>query len=297
MKKIYFLVLALLTNQLNAQDSLGRIDETFLKAVVNIIKPTSKKDSNQTGTGFLITYTKGGIQDVALVTNKHMIGEWDLNRPFSPANRIIINLYGENESVVPIDILIKGNKNVHLHPNPKVDVAIVTLGSYFDYDSTKYPTRLHTNFLLSIDSFKTENIGFGSQVFAIGYPANIMIAGSNQAIAKSGYISSSINGKLRVNLTTPNLLGRQTTTSPEGKFYLVDGLIIGGNSGGPVVKPRDITVSFDKGVIKYKPPANSNRVLGIVSSIITNKEGNTGIAIIYSADTILEIMNRIPPKG
>ena len=71
----------------------------------------------------------------------------------------------------------------------------------------------------------------------------------------------------------------------EGKIFLVDGLIIPGNSGGPVVSSREVIWMTVGGELKYSKNPN-NFILGIVSNIYEN----TGITVVFSSEHILELI-------
>jgi hypothetical protein len=267
----------------------GKVDENFLKAVVYI-----KKDSSS-GTGFIIGVANGKDIKFFLVTNKHMIGHWSMVDSFIPAKEIIVTLYRSDENqrffdvTIPIlDVANKLNKNVVIHHDPSVDIACIYLNDFLKGVGMVSFTTLDPKFLAPLDSIKkTAFIGLGSQVFAIGYPANIMISKSNEPIVKSGHIASSFSGDLDLVERWTDRYNRNVELTNRSKYFLVDGIIIGGNSGGPVISPI-INLSYERGHAYLHDPPLQNRIIGIVSYL----KFNTGITIVYAADYILELIRQ-----
>ncbi|GAE65409.1 trypsin-like peptidase domain-containing protein [Chryseobacterium indologenes] len=267
------------------QDYIGRIDENMLKVIVNLERPIGS-----TGTGFLVNKDN----NVFLVTNKHMIGEYSLVDPFILDDSISVYFYPEEPNTsIKKTISLKDStgsltREVRLHPSEDVDIAVIDITSIFDTDNDISRNYVSTGFLIPIkDISKEAFLGFGSQVFTIGYPGGFKLATSNYPIAKSGFIASSLSGNLEIitNWVNKSLVTVSKTLSE--KFYLVDGLIIGGNSGGPIICPKDfyykVSESHELQSVNYKV---SNLIIGIVSF----GWPNTGLTVIYPCDYILELI-------
>lgn len=71
------------------------------------------------------------------------------------------------------------------------------------------------------------------------------------------------------------------------KFFLVDGLIIGGNSGGPIIHPKMRKFRVKDGQFAWTKEEVPNLVFGIVSFGLPG----TGITTVYASDHILELIN------
>jgi hypothetical protein len=54
-----------------------RLDPVLLKSVLRIQGPPDDHDRVDTGGGFLMALTENGTGNVFLITNKHMIGDWN----------------------------------------------------------------------------------------------------------------------------------------------------------------------------------------------------------------------------
>lgn len=284
---ILILVLAL-NNEIQGQ-SVGRVDEETLKCIVNI---------DGKGAGFLVARplpSDKSKSKIYLVTNKHMIGDWSLVDPFIPNPSINVYLYLKDTTVavtpvkVPIsDISKKLLPIVKIHKNPKIDIVAIDITSQIVSVKNLDVKYFDLSYLIPLNSIATEAYtGVGDQVYAIGYPAGITSTNTHKPIVKSGYISSALSGDLIINSDWINRAKKKIKTSAEGKFFLVDGLIIGGNSGGPIVHPKERKFKVENKQIQYTQGEIPNLIFGIVSFGL----GNTGISVIYSCDHIIEVLN------
>ncbi len=75
-----------------------------------------------------------------------------------------------------------------------------------------------------------------------------------------------------------------------GKLFLIDGLIVPGNSGGPVLLPagESFGQNLTGGQFAIRMTQN-NRIIGIVSSI----NGPSGLTFAYSSDYIDELIESV----
>jgi S1-C subfamily serine protease len=269
------------------QDYVGRIDENMLRVIVNLETPT-----NLTGTGFLVN--KGN--DIFLVTNKHMIGQYSLVDPFLLFDSIKVYFYPATpHSTIQQTIMLKdskGNaaKEVRLHPSNDVDIAVIDVTAVFNGNKNIAKNYVGTGFLIPIGEISKEtHLGFGSQIFTIGYPAGFKLATSNYPIAKSGFIASSLSGNLEIMTSWQNRSMVQVPWKLAAKFYLVDGLIIGGNSGGPIICPKDFYYKVDE---KDQLKSVNYKVANLIIGIVSFGWLGTGLTVIYPCDYILELINK-----
>lgn len=267
------------------QDYIGRIDENMLRVIVNL-----EMSSGSTGTGFLVNKEK----EIFLVTNKHMIGQYSLVDPFVLDDSISVFFYPStpNSSIKKIIPLkdAQGNpaKEVRLHSSKDVDIAVIDVTSIFNADKNIAHNYVGTGFLIPIKDISKETfLGFGSQVFAIGYPAGFKLASSNYPIAKSGLIASSLSGNLEIMTSWKNRSSVQVTKTLDTKFFLVDGLIIGGNSGGPIICPRDFYYKIDD---KHELQSVNYKIANLIIGIVSFGWPDTGLTVIYPCDYILELI-------
>ncbi len=287
---------------LEAQEMPGKVKENILRAVVKIEIPNNKTGKQPNGTGFLVSQPlkdTPGLRQFFLVTNKHVVGDWNLadGNIVSFFPKIVLFLYtkgkaGSNlflkKTVNLLDPLGKVSNKLKLHPDPKIDIAVIDvtieISTILDIDLVSFDT----SFLLKFDKiYEGMHLGIGDQVFALGYPFGITSTHSNLPIAKSGYIASLPGEEFQVEISCQNRAKKKVLTIAEGKLIIVDGLIVGGNSGGPVVLPAEIRFKTDeKSGFQFTKGPLENLVLGIVSMSISS----SGINIIYSSDYILELI-------
>jgi len=79
----------------------------------------------------------------------------------------------------------------------------------------------------------------------MGYPLGITSLKNNYPIAKSGYLASLPGEEFEINAPVVNRKNERVNARIEGKMLAIDRLIVGGNSGGPVVLPIEIKVRRD----------------------------------------------------
>lgn len=293
MKKnvLYFLIVLFTINNSYSQ-GFGRIEEKTLQCVVNI---------DGRGSGFLVEDTQKNPGKVFLVTNKHMIGDWNIIDALIPNQTIVISLYSTDKKspIIPVKIPISDSSNkllpsVNIHPNQKIDIVVVDVTEQVNNKKGVFLSRFDISYLVPIDSIgKKTYTGTGDEVFAIGYPAGITSKSTNLPIVKTGVISSSLSGDLVVYSDWLDRKKNKHKVTAEGNFFLVDGLIIGGNSGGPVVHAKERKFRVNDGVLQYTQEEIPNLIFGIVSYGI----GNTGVSVVYSCDHILELLKNFEKTG
>jgi hypothetical protein len=303
-----FISTVLLITPALAQQEPGRVKQEILKAVVKIdvqVNPKGKPEDWRSGTGFLVCkeITRNGqkYRAVFLVTNKHMLGDWTL------ADRDVKRYYDklkvffyrtatasgvcyEEMEIGLIDQNGKPKGGVWLHPEPGVDVAIIALGPELSPANRIDLVGFDTSYLLPFDKIMTSSTGLGDQVFAIGYPGGVTSLKNSYPLAKSSYLASLPGVEVAVKTRGKNRNGESKITTVEGKILLVDGLIVGGNSGSAVVLPAGIKMRLNPQTksLEYTKELTENLVIGIVSGGFDA----LGLAYIYSSDYILELIDQ-----
>ena len=237
-----------------------------VEAVVNTNGDTA------VGTGFVVSKAivrNGQTNRVSfLVTNKHMVGDWN------GADGDISNFYGSlrlfcysrTEPVILTNLqeLVRW-KHLLLHPEPKVDIAIVSVLN------ERVPLQGMSFDVSRLNAFSdTDPIGMGDQVFALGYPHGVRSLNNSYPIAKAGYVSSLTGEIFRTQLLVANRVGVHTQTEIQGKIFLVDGLLVPGNSGGPVMTPSETKV---RNKPSFQTRQTENRVIGVMLQTAVEKCG------------------------
>ena len=288
---------------IHAQEQAGRIEPKLLKAVVRIKLPANEKGVRPTGTGFLVsreTNIKDNvIRRTFLVTNKHLFGDWNA------ADGDIIN-YSDGFDVYfyrtlatsglyykPLWIPLKNKDGklkdtVKLHPNPIIDIAILALDEELSPQNAIDLYSFDVSYLLPFDKITVWFTGLGDQVFALGYPLGITSLKNGYPIAKSGYLASLPGEEFAASSPCINRKKETVIAQIEGKILVIDGLIVGGNSGGPVILPAETMTRRDPKTkqLQFSSEPTKNFVIGIVSGAL----GPSGVSIAYSSDYITELV-------
>lgn len=294
-------LMLILTGLVQAQGEPGRVKQDLLKAVVKILLPSDQSGQRLVGTGFLVSkeITRNGhaFRRTFLVTNKHILGDWNIaDGDITRYNKIEVFFYRtattSGRSYEPMEINLtdqnwKLKGKVQLHPNAKIDLAIIALDEELTPSNRIDLVSFDFSYLLPFDKIIPSYTGLGDQVFAIGYPMGITSLRNNYPIAKSGYLASLPGTELVVETNSKNRKQENVKTKIEGKIILLDGLIVGGNSGSPVIVPAEIKSRVDPqtGSLQWTKEPTKNLVIGIVSSAWP------GLAVVYSSDYILELID------
>jgi hypothetical protein len=287
-----------------AQGWEGKVSSNFLNTVIRIETAPDGANKISTGTGFLVGPDPGktGQPDhVFLVTNKHMVGDWNLAdgdvKNFHSWLMLFVyapeNAAGQRYTPVRVDLTDRFGKllknKVLLHRNPKVDIAAIVINK----GTTPALTVLGKTELVPFDHILDYQTGLGDEVFALGYPFGIRSVKSGYPMAKVGHLASLPGEDFRLDTTVENRLHQKTVVSFIGKILIVDGLIVGGNSGGPLITAAGVRTIRDpkSNRLMFSSEPVPNVVIGIVSSTFDG----AGLAVVYAADYINEVLATANP--
>jgi len=314
MKRNLWIVCAILFGFLHslvfAQSGEIPLDPKVLPIIVKIetISQLSKKKS--AGTGFVVSrkvVTESPIgRAYFLVTNKHMVSDWTLSDGSIANFNKFIDVYFHKSTQIakkqPTRISLLDQKGyvradvVYAHPNKIVDIAIIFINAALkDLSSLNLPS-FDVSFLRPFNAITSMYFNIGSQVFVLGYPLGITSLGTNYPIAKFGFIASTPGEEFEINVNNKNRAGKIAKVRLVGKLLIIDGLIVPGNSGGPVLLPSVIKTRINPetgGWEHWNKPCD-NQVIGILSGNF----GPSGLSYSYSSDYIVEaIDNFLSRKG
>jgi hypothetical protein len=283
-----------------AQDS-GRIKPAIFDAVVQITTAPTQADVF-TGTGFLATPSADDSGRIYLITNKHMIGNWkcpgdELSEVY---DWIDVYFYRNNDPsgkqfratrIVLKDHAGKLNaKKVFVHPDKIVDVVAIDVDSEIKNPGEHIRESVFSaTYMVRFKDIDKQLTGVGDQVFALGYPLGISSRPTNHPIAKVAYLASTPGEDTSI----PYICGTQSNGQPRtvtvsGKILIVDGLIVHGNSGSPVLLAGGTRVRHDpvSGQIQF----STNDVLNLVTGIVSMGFDGSGLSIVYSSDYIWDLL-------
>ena len=179
-----------------------------------------------------------------------------------------------------------------LAPDPHVDVAVVSLNDVAMPGGTPFTfNHLDPSLLLRSSEIATWFVGVGDQVFALGYPLGITSAKTSYPIAKAGYLAAPPGETFALNFPSTRRNGTSTTVQLDAKVLVVDGLIVPGNSGGPVVLPSDLKMRRDPKTkeLQFATAQADNFVVGVVSMDL----GDSGLTVCFSTDYVIELVDSL----
>ncbi len=278
-----------------AEDTVGRIEEGVLKATVKIETP-----SGDFGTGFIVSKpAKDDSHYFFLVTNKHLVGKYLLFDGIIKDyyDFITISCYKKDKSIQRINIPLKNSEGkinslkVFPYPKPHIDIVLISIAD----DLEKVPDLDKFSFDLSYfatnEVLKKWNIDIGDQVFALGYPYNIYSQSNYYPIAKSGYISSKIGEELFIKVPHKDENDETIFRELKGKIILLDGTLVPGNSGGPIIIPRGRRERSKVGTddVELTTKSIPNLVIGIQSQSYLK----ASVSVAFSSEYILELVDMI----
>jgi S1-C subfamily serine protease len=279
----------------------SRIDPTLLKAVVRII--VKKSNRSFVGTGFVVSRAPEDRPDERsyyLVTNKHVIGDWNVfDADFREyVETLEVTFFRDGAASPPVAIRITDARGaldvtaVRPHHNPVVDVVVIALTQDVLGFSPSTLVSFDLSYMLRSSGVTTLLAGLGDQVFAVGYPKGVSSHTMPYPIAKVGYLATQPGPSLTFDVRGENRLRKPATLKLTGTLLLVDGLVLPGNSGGPVIVPTDLkfrrnptTNALEVANLRMK-----NLVVGIVSFGLNE---SSGLTLIYGADYIVELVEEL----
>jgi len=282
-----------------------QIDDNLLNSTVLIRRQLDGGESR--GTGFLVfheiaknTATGRSTYQIVLVTNKHMLPAEHSKFPQITIKIAVRNGATTDTKDLPIDILGKDGKflrSVATNPKPQVDVA-VNIGPQITKEKAEFLIRasetgkaLSTDLLLPIKNFKEADIGIGTQIYLLGYPAGFSDPRNISPILRVGIISTEPDKDYSFDEKTSKAFN---LPSPIPGF-LIDANVYPGSSGSMIVRRTNIVTGFNPG-----GKASVPYVLGIVADSIPmhdtgiNANERMGLGIVFNSDTILETIKLLP---
>lgn len=286
-----------------AQTGESPIQSKVLTTTV-MIKAHSITDSFQ-GTGFIIQEPISAVDSSRVIfflaTNKHMIGAWSYGSPtFTTFFQYLdVTLYSNSTgSDLPTPITKRVDLSdangqllpdrVIFHSDSLVDVALVNISSVFNADASLRRDSFHHSYFCCFDSIQAYHFNIGDQVFVLGYPLGITSVTNSFPVAKSGYLSSVPGDQLSIDFPAVRRNGSKTVAHIVGKVFLVDGLIVPGNSGGPVILPSVIKSRYNPKSHVYERLSGptANLVIGILSADL----GGSGLSVVWSTDYVTALV-------
>jgi S1-C subfamily serine protease len=229
---------------------MALLNKNHIKSLVAV--GTQKEDGSFVcdSTSFLVGFlVKDFVNPVErlyrtfLVTNRHVFNDRDsVSLRFNTDD-------GKKKSFNQSLKLPDGNLSWLAHPNPLVDLALLSINSDVLKKNNIQPIFITEEMFGYSKDFESINISVGDDVYAIGFPMGIAGEEQNYPCVKAGLISR---------------IDKEIIESK--KAFIIDSSIFPGNSGGPVIlKPTIISLSDSKAAVKPF-------LIGVVSGYIPYSE-------------------------
>jgi hypothetical protein len=277
-----------------------KLDPALLAAVVRIEIPATGSSSGGVAGGFILLPSDDANGKKFLVTNKHVVGDWNYADGDIQTFHPWINVFfyrsndpsGQPYRATKVSLLNSSNAldstRVFLHPKARVDLVLIDVTDKFrDPQEHMATNAFGPSYLIPFQRIKVQLTDVADEVIAFGYPLGIRSLKNNYPIAKIGYLASTPGDEVSIPITVPNRAGVPINLTLEGKFLVVDGLIVPGNSGGPVVLVGGSRFRVDPvshGVQGTTEPVK-NYVVGVVSYALGG-----GLTAVVSSDYLLELL-------
>ena len=259
----------------------------MLDTVTHIINPLGT-----TGTGFFVARRSSYGSQIFMVTNKHVLS------PIKQIPKISFDGHTQRTDGTRlkqrIDIVLNGKNQQRYqeHPDPNIDVAAMNITDIkinnpsmvmkcFDYDKD----------LATQQDLKTYEIEAGDDVLMVGFPLGITQGTSNGSVLRQAMIASRIGEPLEDQLTG------HSRTLPA---FLVDGGVVHGSSGSPVILKPVIGRIMSSGIQMGDTPL---MLLGILAETRFGRlrtssgqsvESYAGLGMAFDASAIKQVLELFP---
>ena len=211
-----------------------------------------------------------------IITNRHVLA--DLKRVYVKFNSAVDGK--STDYTIPL-LARNGRPRWIGHPDSNVDVAAIAIvGPVLQTEKRRFAFFRSESHVATGDALRANNVTEGDRVFVLGFPMGLVATERQYVICRTGAIA-----RIR------DYLEKKATD------FLVDAMVLPGNSGGPVVScPAALAITGTTA-------ASRSELIGIVKSYIPYRdmaissqtkqprivfEENSGLAAVEPADAIIE---------
>lgn len=247
------------------------------------------------GTGFLVSRQDSPTSGkIFLVTNKHVVHQDPALRAQAKALECHFNAKGSTPGSVSVAVPLQGPGRRHEHPDPDTDVLAVNISDIIEAASDLEAKWVPYGDLADTAKIDELEITVAEEVVVVGYPLRLRQGKSNLPLVRQGILATSPGHVLYDEV--PGTTGPRARTL---KAFLIDGAMIPGSSGSPVVlKPilgrlingsimLSMAPSVLLGIVAETKYAPLNSSLGVIP-------GFAGLGLAFDASTIKETIDHFP---
>jgi hypothetical protein len=277
-----------------------KLDPVLLATVVRIEIPATAASPAEVAGGFILLSSDDGNGRTFLVTNKHVVGDWNYAdgdiQTFHPWIDVFFyrsnDPSGQSYRATKINLLDSSHHldstRVFLHPKPRIDLVLIDVTDKFHDPQEHMATNAFgPSYLLPFQRISIQLTDIADEVIALGYPLGIRSLKNNYPIAKIGYLASTPGDEVRIPIRVRNRAGVLVDLTLEGKFLVVDGLIVPGNSGGPVVLMGGSRYRVDP--VSHGVQGTTEPIKNYVAGVVSLALGG-GLTAVVSSDYLLELL-------
>jgi hypothetical protein len=229
---------------------------TAASQIANLSLTTAmiENEAGELGTGFWIKLDG----KTYLCTNKHVVARDSKVREKTKTIRVRANVLEKAVPTISLPLLLKsvtgktfsvplhlndGSKRWRQHPDQNVDVFVLDMTD-FRFPEVLALTAFDKSLLGTQQIILNCRITAGEDVVVIGYPVGLRQGETNMPVFRTGMIASQLGILLRGEIVDER--GQKKTGNIRG--FLIDGGIIQGSSGSPVIlKPVSRSGTFIDG--------------------------------------------------
>lgn len=282
---------------------MPRIIEDYWVASTTRIEVYRKSGNTSLGTGFFVyRHINKDLIEIYLITNKHIIHKEKKEREKIEKITLHVNMDSKTTMVSADEITVElppdKSKIWREHPDDDVDVIIIKIT---DYLKKVLPILKHhiipfDDYIADSDRIKKYEITMGDDLLIVGYPDIypyvVSHGNTNYPFVRQGILAS----KYGYSIIDVDKIGSKATKVKKRTLrgFLIDGNIISGSSGSPVILKPISGRTIGQGIQLEPPPP---LLLGVAAENreIRKKDGsprqtaNMGFA--FDAGTIIETMD------
>lgn len=260
------------------------IPKSFKNAVVPIGIKRENGSVVWVGSGFFLTREISEGKSVPfLVTNKHV---------FEGKQSVAVSMKEKGSEAMKLadaDLIMDGVIQYKLHPNPKVDVAVLRLSAEFIINNNlEFPAFDIDENAMTSQELRDHGVDDGSLVHMLGFTLGLVNETSHYPICRLGCIARMSEAQIQ-----------------EDYNILVDIQNFPGNSGSPVIlRPDALAIEGTEnlmrsvlvGIVHSYIPYEDQLKSMATGRIVEVRSENSGIAKAHPVEFIREIVDSFLPK-
>jgi S1-C subfamily serine protease len=262
---------------------MATIQEQLLFTTLRIERLNTQGNVESIGTGFLLTHQVGeDAYKVYLISNKHVLaGAASIAITFTKSKD------GEADVGNAVRLPIANvAANVVGHPDPDVDIAILTCTGLFNLLPNQLYFKAATYDMLA--TFDEPELSVAENVYFVGYPDNRYDITNNLPLIRTGLIAS--HPKYDFNGKPVFIIDAQVFPGSSGSPVYIDLTYENMKNGQIVVGKRDIKLL---GIVSATMVRNNQlKAVQTATSFVTQEV--LGLGVVFKATAIKELIDSMP---